>query len=687
MALCKYCRALPQDFFPRYSRTVQAVHQPCLEALESSANSGCGLCKILIWGIRERNAELKREDVGLEFEEITLSSEGFVLRISTKQNSAQIDDEYRTIAVFSVTPIDEATSDVAPSESVTGDGALDAGEEGLECPPYASSADSDEAFKLIRAWMDNCLNNHPLCEKTSTHIPTRLIDVGPFEEPGTLRLVETADKQGGQLTYLALSHCWGNLSGEEKRKMTTTSTNLEERLNEIPLGTLPQSFRDAVHATRSLGTRYLWIDSLCIIQDSDDDWQKESSSMGLIYQNALCTITANEAEDANKGIFQTREHLPPRITFIPSGETKDGKRVRVQVHPALPKWSLAVLNSPLGSRGWALQERQLSRRLVQFAKHEIFWECASASASEADPSEGLAPAGEEMLVPSFGQGTGPIMQRQAITVINSWAKMTPEQELAMRREWGDVNPDSPYRRWYDLVADFCSRQITRPTDSFPALAGISGDIAGMIQDAEYVAGLWKKDLIYGLSWITKSSATRTTMWRSPWGSEASDGSCTRPAVWRAPSWSWASICGPVIYLMEYGAPNYQSVEILEASSIPVSVANPMGAICYAFLRVRGFVSSGHPKSCGLMLGRSDNESGSTETPKQRNGKVLYDTDEDEAKYGDTEITLLFVDSCYWEGPFCLVLVPTGEKENEYRRIGWMNAPEKWEFVKETITIV
>lgn len=71
----------------------------------------------------------------------------------------------------------------------------------------------------------------------------------------------------------------------------------------IPWELLPTTFRDAIQVTKGLGIRYLWIDSLCIIQDDDVDWKEESSKMASIYQNSFLTICATAAPDDEAGLW------------------------------------------------------------------------------------------------------------------------------------------------------------------------------------------------------------------------------------------------------------------------------------------------------------------------------------------------------------------------------------------------
>lgn len=163
-----------------------------------------------------------------------------------------------------------------------------------------SSTNSPQTFSVIRHWIDDCLQNHPECNenfltkgKTSTDVklPTRLIFVGK-EAHGQLvpRLVlPEMSEPKVKFNYLTLSHSWA-MTG---KSIMLTITSLERFLTEgIPLEDLSPTFRDAITITRELGFQYIWIDSLCIIQDSNEDWEKEALTMSDVYGHSSCNISA-----------------------------------------------------------------------------------------------------------------------------------------------------------------------------------------------------------------------------------------------------------------------------------------------------------------------------------------------------------------------------------------------------------
>lgn len=516
----------------------------------------------------------------------------------------------------------------------------------------------EESISLIRAWIDNCVKSHKLCKESGTerYIPTRVLSVGKHDDR-SVQLVETSHSEEFE-TYLALSHCWGELPLQDKIKMTTTTSNLSNRLEYIPLTSLPKSFIDAIHITRQLGEAYLWIDSLCIIQDSVDDWERESRVMGLIYGNALCTLAAAEAKNSNEGIFRPRDEIPPSLNItLPVHYQEDSEEHHIFLHPIFPSYQATVPYTPLATRAWVLQERQLSRRLVTITANQVFWECTCSSASETAPQEGLGPGLEEMYVPSFDQSTGPAKHRQLQATIKSWAEMTPDQEDQMRSEMGDVNPPSPYMDWYTLVSVFTHRSITNEMDTLPALAGMSSDLARRV-GGHYVAGLWKEDMMFGLAWRPS-------------------GKSTRPASWRAPSWSWASLNGPVTFSNEFPKPTPLNITAVEASSSPRSTLNPYGAVTNASLKVRGFIKAGiwgpHGSFDLPHVSWIQPDGSRAEPSKNDFSLIYYDTEEDEDNYYGSEkaVYCMYVGTCVWHGPLGLALIPTEENSDEYRRVGWI----------------
>lgn len=163
--------------------------------------------------------------------------------------------------------------------------------------------------ELARYWLDQCLAKHVKCrESKPNHIPTRLLCLDSAGDTGCVRLYKTTDEDIG-LGYCTLSHCWGGATDI----LTLTSQNITSLFNSIKIEHLPKTFRDAIEVTKALGLEYLWIDSLCIIQDSSDDWSREAAVMGTIYANATCTISAAVGGDHKRRLLhrsRSAHHFP-----------------------------------------------------------------------------------------------------------------------------------------------------------------------------------------------------------------------------------------------------------------------------------------------------------------------------------------------------------------------------------------
>jgi hypothetical protein len=159
---------------------------------------------------------------------------------------------------------------------------------------------SNETFRLVLGWLIACLTCHSDCinaESSLPNLPSRIIDVGP---PDGLKDPVLRELPGVRGRYVALSHRWGDISFAK-----LTKSNLNDRLSRIPFGSLTKVMQDAVIVTRRFGIRYLWIDALCIIQDSHSDWSKEACNMADVYRYTLFSIAADASEDHSDGFFSS----------------------------------------------------------------------------------------------------------------------------------------------------------------------------------------------------------------------------------------------------------------------------------------------------------------------------------------------------------------------------------------------
>ncbi|CAG5174570.1 uncharacterized protein ALTATR162_LOCUS7815 [Alternaria atra] len=168
-------------------------------------------------------------------------------------------------------------------------------------------------------------------------------------------------------------------------ELHTAAERSRQRSSGIPWDELPKTFQEAILVTRELGLNYLWIDSLCIIQDSKADWQLESAEMAGIYQSAFLTLAATSSPDSNGGLWVRSQSNT--LTYAKVILRHDGKDYPVYVKERPVHWPAATetyVNQtfPLLTQGWVYQERLLSPRFLHFGKDELVWECLEESVCE-----------------------------------------------------------------------------------------------------------------------------------------------------------------------------------------------------------------------------------------------------------------------------------------------------------------
>ncbi len=407
---------------------------------------------------------------------------------------------------------------------------------GVAGRPLLAADDADLALR----WIKTCDDNHATCQSKTDNrkLPTRVVCVpdGEGEDPW----LEYGRGRTGD--YVALSYRWGSATLSK-----TLLSNESKFQSAIPYQGLSKTIRHAVLMTRKLGYRYLWVDSLCIIQDSDEDWKREAAQMAAVYQNAVITFSASAAESADSGLF----YAAPAVYAVPL----TARSIRGQ---ALATFSLAVrscssfeddVNSGmLSTRGWCLQERLLSRRILHFGASQTHWEClegawSASSGHKLKASTKLRADFQGELAPSIPR-TGPagLMSPGSKVVVmrrveegEAWEEFdaidAPQPPLKQ------IYGHKPHGTWYHMLMDYASRSLTVPTDKLVALAGLATIFAQKTGD-EYHNGLWLRSLPEGLLWSSVG------LGRGVFGRKSLS---RRPPTSRAPTWSWASLDGPILY--------------------------------------------------------------------------------------------------------------------------------------------
>ena len=229
---------------------------------------------------------------------------------------------------------------------------------------------------LLRGWLNWCNERHADCENPQaelvTVLPTRLLDVGnPGDQDHKADIVHLiCGTDATTQQYVALSHCWGQIPEEEKMMFCTTQGNINQRQRGFSVSKLPKTFQDAITVTRGIGVRYLWIDSLCIIQYGDDkaDWQIESGLMERVFSQAYCTIAATAAVDSNAGFLM-------RDLRVESVYAQDTSGNEFYVSNDIDDFDEDVGKAKLNTRAWVMQEAVLSRRIIHFSANQVYWEC------------------------------------------------------------------------------------------------------------------------------------------------------------------------------------------------------------------------------------------------------------------------------------------------------------------------
>ncbi|QDS71923.1 hypothetical protein FKW77_000564 [Venturia effusa] len=402
------------------------------------------------------------------------------------------------------------------------------------------------SFRLVEEWLSECLQKHNSCgAKTRPALPTRVLDLFSLGSDLSLCEPQTKDER-----YACLSHCWG-----DARTTTTTLGNLEAHKALISFSILPKTFQEAIIFTRKLGIQYLWIDSLCIIQDDEEDWQKESAKMASIYQNSSITIAATGSSGPGDGLFSKHPKTNIRGVF------RNGTGYQVHARPVIDHMDGAQF--PLLRRGWVYQERLLAPRVLHFGRQELWWECLEMVQCECSG-----------IVKGDRYATG---QEKFLT------KLTHQSALS-NSELAFVS-----RRWHAIVEEFSQLSLTKSRDKLPALSGIAQQISHM-REGTYLAGLWTDTIQTDLLWFRLDPST-----------------AQRTAKWRCPTFSWASHDGPVRYFDAPHVLDSPSLHVLKDMTQPLSASylevskassrlvskNSFGEVSAAHLLLKGLLAPIH----------------------------------------------------------------------------------------------
>ncbi|KAH8881206.1 HET-domain-containing protein [Thozetella sp. PMI_491] len=407
--------------------------------------------------------------------------------------------------------------------------------------PHAhSSVLGDACVDMMLGWIQDCHDNHSDCNmRVTPDLPSRLLHVTEEEyEDGErelqIRLVDTDPNR--VYRYIALSHVWA-----ETRPPMTTRSNLEQHKTCLPFEHLSDSIIDTMDVSRRLGLDYIWMDSLCIIQDDVDDWQREFPRMGMIYGNAYVTFVIHGSD-----LTLIREE--PQPIYDPMRPDDPPVYCRVLADHENLFFSPSDTTSWFG-RAWCLQERLFSPRMLHFGgyREEMFFEC----------------------------GTCTVCEWTRIPTDRDSLKVRLTRALFHKDDSEDpgVSRDKLWRVFTELCEDYTDRGLTFVEDTLPAVASFMSEFAPQL--GQYYAGIWEHRLLLSLQW----EALKTVK-------------CSRHEIYAAPSWSWASRSGAVIWYMNPqkmpSDDDYEFPEVLEIATVPTG-PDPFGQVSSGHIKLRGRV--------------------------------------------------------------------------------------------------
>ena len=506
---------------------------------------------------------------------------------------------------------------------------------GPKCTTATVSALASQARAIETAisWIVNCVDDHLECNREKpkgTLYPTRLIDVGQIEDFSDVKLCKTSGI-GELAPYVTLSHCWG----PEGLSFKLLEANLAAFEVQIPWDGMPKTFQDAIIFTRRLRehfeVKYIWIDALCIVQNSKKDWQRESSIMGDIYAQSFCNLAACIGSDSEGGLFSQRDPFASHACEVIAGPGSIlGKYASSgMAHFAVEDregYESEVASSTLLSRGWVLQELRLSPRIIYFTRQQLYWGCPRLFANEKCPSESLPELSKLSQWHMFDTKNANVKKfkdfetigsRQARLdktnlsnagsvygegvsdlkeIIDSAEDADDEEYLSSEddeesTEDLDVNrqhdinyllsrlPDhddhEQYRVWMLNVREYTGLCLRYKEDMLVAISAMAKRVQKALRYSDtYVVGLWRRLLPYQMLWNVMERHKST-----------------RPDVYIAPSWSWASVDGVIENTMTMHAMVLSHEAVIEILSVDVEYAtdDSFGLVNSASMRIKTYV--------------------------------------------------------------------------------------------------
>ncbi|KAH0428833.1 het domain-containing protein [Colletotrichum camelliae] len=383
-------------------------------------------------------------------------------------------------------------------------------------------------FEVIKKWQMDCTGHHSSCRQfpsvvsPTNQAPSRLLNVSG----DNVRLECDVGAMTPALEYTTLSHMWGPDPSLCPQLLAST---IDSFMLSISMHDLPKKYVNAIQITRALGFQYIWIDSLCIIQDSKEDWQREAVKMAAVYGRSSCNISYTfppASESSNNHLRDPRIHLPchTRLPFksgLVTSKAPDDLVIQHTPGYIRPAWLPTHFKSvwPLLSRGWVFQERLLCPRTVYYGQDRLIWECCNGI---EDEFYGALPTLSGSKVHFYR-----IITRLTDFLRGGWKLQ--QQSDSPESSIGETDTTSGEMQWAFLIRDYRAGNLTKESDRGIAFAGIARAIQAKT-NVTYLAGLWKEFLEYDLLWSV-----------SPVPVNITDYERVRMESEPAPSWSWFSI--------------------------------------------------------------------------------------------------------------------------------------------------
>ncbi|KPM38281.1 hypothetical protein AK830_g8287 [Neonectria ditissima] len=425
-------------------------------------------------------------------------------------------------------------------------------------PGTLPPSDPTALAEQVNAWMNKCEKEHKECQiSTQQNLPKRVVQILPGSEPGYCRVRLYEPTPSEQAPYICLSHCWG-----KRQIIVTKDANLAQHKREIPWDLLSTTFQDAVDFACRIGIEFVWIDSLCIIQDSKADWECEAVKMASYYSSADLTIAASAAKDGSIGLFPPRSKTDEALQL--SGKDHAGRPYHLVTRTAIDHPFDVEEDEfdcfPLTKRGWVYQEHILSRRFLHFGVRELVWECHSSTHCQCS----MIPA-----APRSDHATNQVL---------SAAKYGLETSDVRKRR----------QLWYENVESIMNLDFTFVTDRLAATAGVATLLAKGCK-GRYLAGLWEDSLVPDLCWAIMENGKRPD--------ELKD----------VPSWSWGSVSGGLATL--YCQSGLSDPNVTMAARVVKIDCQPdppslIGALTRGVLTLEGKVATGMMKPGDIKAGLS-----------------------------------------------------------------------------------